>query len=120
MNPTLRAEAHRELLVLQVVLGHRLAERLERARVGEDQTVQDLEQRRLPAAVGAEQRDALAVIDRERHAVERGEPLQVGVAHVAAHEVLCGASRASGSSVSRRRDGLAELLSVQRDGLPTG
>ena len=37
-----------------------------RAGVGEQQTVEHLEQRRLPAAVGAEQRDPLAAPDAQR------------------------------------------------------
>ena len=83
-EPDAAAEAARELFVLEVVFGDVGAERAVGAGVGEQQTVEQLEQRRLPAAVRTEQRDLLARVDRQRHAVERGEPPEVRVLEVAA------------------------------------
>ena len=54
------AEAAVELLVLEVVLGDRRRRTRVRAGVGEHEAVEHLQQRRLAAAVGAEQRDLLA------------------------------------------------------------
>src|SRR2546421_405495 len=59
-EPDPRAEGGVVLLVFEVVLGDRLAERAVPARVGKQQAVEQLEQRRLPAAVGADQRHLLA------------------------------------------------------------
>ncbi len=55
-----RAEALDVLLVLEVVLRHQVTEGVERALAGEHQPVEDLQEGRLAAAVGAEQGDHLA------------------------------------------------------------
>ena len=78
MKPTRRGSRRLNCSSSSVVLGDRPAERAVRARRrGTTQAVEDLQQRRLAAAVGAEQRDLLAAADVQRHVVERREPLEV-------------------------------------------
>ncbi len=58
----------------------------ERAGVREQQPVEQLEQRGLAAAVGAQQGDRLAGRDGQAHLVERREAFEIGVGQVAALE----------------------------------
>jgi len=70
-DPDAAANAAVQLLVLEAVFGDLGSERMERPRRGEDETVEQLQQRRLAAAVGAEQRQALAAAYRRGDPVER-------------------------------------------------
>ena len=58
-----RAEALVELLVFKARFGDRLTERGVRASVGEQESVEQLEQRGLPATVRADESDFLAAAD---------------------------------------------------------
>src|ERR1035437_8523585 len=84
-------EAAREAHVLELELAHLLAEGPVAAPVGKDQAGQDLEQRRLSAAVGAEKRQPLASGDLQRDVLERGEALEIGVAEALDGEKRLGA-----------------------------
>ena len=59
---------------------------LQRPRVGSDEAADQVEQRRLAGAVGADHADDLARSDLERHAVERGDPAEANrrIAHLQA------------------------------------
>ena len=85
-EPDPAAKATRELLVLEVVLGDLFTEGRVGAAVGEQQPVEELQQRRLAAAVGAEQRDLLAAVDLQRHAVERRDSGRGSVVDIGARE----------------------------------
>ena len=67
----------------------RLAAPAERARVRLDEPADDVEERRLPGAVGTDDPEHLAPVDLDRNGVERGDPAERH-RHVANHQIRAG------------------------------
>ena len=86
-KPDIRAELAPELRFIQRVLGQCVTEGRDGSCRGEDQTIEHLEQRGLAAAVGADQSDLLAGLDRQVDAVEREDAGTILVADAGKREL---------------------------------